>query len=322
MIKYKHFVITRFNVPFIREENIDFLFDKEYLAKRFFLFERFCFRSMKNQSCQDFLWLVLFDSRTPECFRQINEKLHNDWSNYLPIYIDMQALKSQEIDECYVSEACRCAQLARNGYDACVIDDLNYEDLTSRVLIPQLMDTIIRSLIEDDTDCVITSRIDNDDCYEKDMIAEVQKCVRQENVDKILNFDYGIQYVEGKNICQSFYYPNGHFSSIIESISQPLKTVIYWEHYFIDRYKTVLHISTKPLWMEILHDCNVVNSLKLDKRNNLLWNVDLHDYGLKVSWGCITTFISIFTHFRVFLWPKIKLVFHLQKLKRIIKKIV
>lgn len=321
-MKYRHFVITRFNVPFIREGNVDFLLGIEYLTKRFELFERFCFCSMRNQSCQDFLWLVLFDSRTPECFKQINEKWHKDWSNYLPIYIDMQALKSQEIDESYVYEACRCAQLARNGYDACVIDDLNYEDLTSRVLIPQLMDTIIRSMIEDDTDCVITSRIDNDDCYEKDMIAEVQKCAMQENVDKILNFDYGIQYLEGKNICQSFYYPNGHFTSIIEPVSQPLKTVIYWEHYFIDRYKNVLHISAKPLWMEILHDSNAVNTLKLNKHNNLLWNVDLHNYGLNVSWGSLATLISIFSHFGIFLWPNIKLVLHLQKLKLIVKKIV
>lgn len=315
---FKHFIITRFNIPFIRKENVDFLFEIEYLKKRFEIFRQFCYHSIKGQSCQNFIWLVLFDHRTPNTFKQLNKQWNEEWNNYVPIYIDFTKLSSIPVDNSYVHEACRCAMLMPQKYEAKNMKELHYEDYISRVLIPQYINNIIHSFIDKDTKYVITTRIDNDDCFDKDMIATIQKYATEEIVNKIINFDNGIQYIEGRNICQSFFYPNGHFTSIIESTLNPLKTAIYWEHYFIDLYKEVVHFKEKPLWLEIIHDNNAINTLKLNQNNHLMWDVNLHPFSIDRHWNRYTTFVSLFKSPSSYIWPKFKMLFHLHQLKHII----
>jgi hypothetical protein len=63
-VKFKHFLITRFNCPIgYAQENIGIM--DAWLTKRFALFERFCLPSVRTQSTKDFTWLLLLDKRTP-----------------------------------------------------------------------------------------------------------------------------------------------------------------------------------------------------------------------------------------------------------------
>jgi len=55
-MSYSHFIITLFNINIIDEEWIDY---------RLQLFRRFTIPSVIHQTNQDFLWLILVDSRTP-----------------------------------------------------------------------------------------------------------------------------------------------------------------------------------------------------------------------------------------------------------------
>ena len=81
-MKYKHYLITRFNLrvqygcklkdpdnnPMLR------IFDDDYLEERFDIFEKYTLPSVKNQINQNFTWVVLFHKNTPNTFlNRINE---------------------------------------------------------------------------------------------------------------------------------------------------------------------------------------------------------------------------------------------------------
>jgi len=62
-------LITRFNLATPGREAA-FRRASDWLAGRFDLFERYCLPSVREQTWQDFTWLVLFDSETPQWARE------------------------------------------------------------------------------------------------------------------------------------------------------------------------------------------------------------------------------------------------------------
>lgn len=65
----QHFILTRFNLLiFNKNKEGKKVRTIKWLEHRFMLFEKYCLPSVKNQTCQDFQWIVLFDSSTPERF--------------------------------------------------------------------------------------------------------------------------------------------------------------------------------------------------------------------------------------------------------------
>ena len=64
-----HTLITRFNLATPGREQA-FRQSPDWLAGRFDLFERYCLPSVRDQTSSDFIWLVLFDSETPQWARE------------------------------------------------------------------------------------------------------------------------------------------------------------------------------------------------------------------------------------------------------------
>ena len=60
----------------------------EWLEHRFILFERYCLPSINNQSCQNFDWIVLFDSNTPDRFRARIDACQKDCSQLVPVFVE------------------------------------------------------------------------------------------------------------------------------------------------------------------------------------------------------------------------------------------
>lgn len=166
MKRYKHFLLTRFNVPFIRKENIDFLFEKQYLDNRFDIFKKCCFSSIKQQTNQDFIWIVFFDSRTPDAYKEINKSLNQEYNNYCPVYIDIENLPNG--NNFYDNEALK-ATSKKN------IDDLTYSEKIQKISLAAEISRIINSFCGEEDDLIVTTRIDNDDAFHKDMMKEVIK---------------------------------------------------------------------------------------------------------------------------------------------------
>lgn len=82
---FKHCVLTKFNIKLGQE--LQSGLKRSWLEHRIKLFSTFCYPSLRYQSCQDFTWLVLFDSHTPEVFKDIIRQ-YAKWSNFIPVYVD------------------------------------------------------------------------------------------------------------------------------------------------------------------------------------------------------------------------------------------
>lgn len=88
-MELQHFLLTRFNLLLWRQ-------DKEggkvrttkWLEHRFLLFEKYCLPSIKNQTCQNFEWIVLFDSMTPERFKARIESHQKECPQLKPVFVE------------------------------------------------------------------------------------------------------------------------------------------------------------------------------------------------------------------------------------------
>lgn len=88
---FQHVLITRFNLR-LEEWNTtkhgDAILSEKWLAHRFELFETYCLPSVKQQTNQNFIWLVCFDTQTPLAFQQRISELSIAYPNFKPIYIN------------------------------------------------------------------------------------------------------------------------------------------------------------------------------------------------------------------------------------------
>lgn len=89
MMELQHFLLTRFNILLWRQ-------DKEgkkvrttkWLEHRFSLFEKYCLPSIKSQTCQGFEWIVLFDSMTPDSFKDKIACYQKDCPQLIPVFVE------------------------------------------------------------------------------------------------------------------------------------------------------------------------------------------------------------------------------------------
>ncbi|MBV1922729.1 MAG: putative rhamnosyl transferase [Flavobacteriaceae bacterium] len=88
---FKHFLITRFNLRkadwSTNKKNVAVL-TEEWHENRFELFTNYCFPSVKAQTNNNFLWLVFFDTTTPEKYKKVVAELQKEMENFVPLFID------------------------------------------------------------------------------------------------------------------------------------------------------------------------------------------------------------------------------------------
>ena len=86
---FQHFIITRFNLKnadWTKDKNSGTILNKQWLDFRYNLFVKYCLPSLKNQTNQNFIWLVYFDINTPKKYKEINKKISRDFKNFIPVY--------------------------------------------------------------------------------------------------------------------------------------------------------------------------------------------------------------------------------------------
>lgn len=75
----KHYLLTRMNKGYVgRVKN-----PTEWLRYRMKLFEKYCLPSVQKQINQNFIWLLLFDKRTPDKYLKYNGIIFDDVKNYI-----------------------------------------------------------------------------------------------------------------------------------------------------------------------------------------------------------------------------------------------
>jgi len=85
----QHFILTRFNVLLWRKaKDGNPVRTRAWLEHRFAIFERYCLPSVMGQTCKDFQWLVLFDSTTPEIYRERVERYRKMCPQFVPVYVE------------------------------------------------------------------------------------------------------------------------------------------------------------------------------------------------------------------------------------------
>lgn len=84
----QHFIMTRFNLLlWQKDKEGSKVRSQEWLEHRFSLFEKYCLPSVKSQTCQDFGWIVLFDSSTPGLFKVKIIEYQRTCPQLIPVFV-------------------------------------------------------------------------------------------------------------------------------------------------------------------------------------------------------------------------------------------
>ena len=282
---FQHYIITRFNLPvFAKKVNkavTDSSCSDEYLSKRFPIFENYCFPSIKNQTCQNFKWLVLFDNNTPDRFRDWAKRLHEEYNNFVPCYLDVH--QYEQLPEDYVTlYKANEKNLYKTDVGHVELDEM----ILHHVITPAFIREQIRQFSNEIPDYYITTRIDNDDAFHKDMIKTVQERFLSNHQRVIYDFPYLYKYVLEQGVVYKFELKNGHFSTLVEAGSSTPQFVTYWNHLFVEQFVKTEHIYTKPMGVELVHGMNVCNDFTDSSvKGNLYAMLFFHksDFGYKDS---------------------------------------
>jgi hypothetical protein len=219
MTDFAHVVLTRFNV---RWEATTKGLSNEWLTERIRLFEMYCYPSLYQQTNQNFKWLVLLDSRSPDWFK---EKMSDyaKWQNFVPIYLEVPMLP----------EELGC---------------------------PAELKSAIRAQIPQSYTHLITTRIDNDDAISKDYIQRVQDCFSGQDSQGIA-FPIGYQFHDDC-LYLEYSKGNHFISLIESYRSDDIKTVFVKHHSLLYHVAPVRQIWGRPSWLEVIHGANLSNRAK------------------------------------------------------------
>lgn len=266
---FEHFIITRFNLPIYDRTKAGAVSSTnvEYLRRRFEIFEKFCLPSIQRQSCQNFKWIVLFDENTPVEFKERIRFIQSQYNKLIPCYLNLKDYESP--DEQYMR--------LYEDYIA-KLSDGDYEDITNNVkeynrviVTPAFVRDCIVNNLDACPEYIITTRIDNDDALHKDFI----KIVQEESIiqKRFVLLDYICGYrlnLFSRTVCK-YRYPSGHFTSLLEPNGRVLYTAMYWVHNVVDKCLPVLHLEREPLYIELVHELNVINEEKQNSFKEYLY---------------------------------------------------
>lgn len=84
----QHFILTRFNLLiFNKDKEGQKVRTASWLEHRFSLFEKYCLPSITSQTSKGFQWIVLFDSTTPERFKEKVDEYRKECQQLVPVYV-------------------------------------------------------------------------------------------------------------------------------------------------------------------------------------------------------------------------------------------
>lgn len=265
---FSHYIITRFNLPLSSrsiKNGLD-VCSQDYLSKRIDIFERFCMPSIRQQTCQNFKWLILFDIKTPDVYKQIAAGWHNIYPNLIPCYLDVEDYGGLPSGSELVTD---------------VDTDSSMLQITS-----QFVGDTIRSLEVSHPEWILTSRIDDDDALHQDWIARVQGLFKACPQQLAYDFVYTYKYVLKESIVYRYALRNGHFLTLAEPSDTEFRSVLFCNHLEMDKYFKVEHIYGRTLQTELIHSENVVNGYT-DLSIRGLWSAFFNFGGKKFGYNTI-----------------------------------
>lgn len=219
----KHFILTRFNLLlWNRDKEGKKVRTKKWLEHRFLLFERYCLPSVKGQTCKDFEWIVLFDSTTPEQFKQMITEYQKVCPQLVPVFVEPE--KGRLFAQIFMEE---------------VIKRINKG---TRVLTTYL-----------DNDDALNKR------FVEDLQQRVSTMSDRTFVFYSDGLQF---YTDHKYLMQIRYKRNHFASVIECDEPSEIKTIYgYGSHYYINQIKgaKIEYVDNLPMWCEVIHEKNMGN---------------------------------------------------------------
>jgi len=163
-----------------------------------------------------------------------------------------------------------------------------------------------------DTKWIITSRIDNDDCFHKDAMRIIQEYFIPSD-EHLISLASGYTFDVHHKTLSHYYYPMSPFISIIESMNKKnLKGIWYiahsrWEELNFSVRKEIFRKNKKstfvlhnPYWLQILHGENIANSVR---GLPVLRQKDLTNFGVPIiSKG--QSLLNVFAYYDYVIWKR------------------
>ena len=195
----------------------------QWLEHRFRLFERYCLPSVAKQTCQDFTWIVLFDSSTPERFESRIVEYQEQCPQLVPVFV----------------EPC-------NG----------------RFFASVFREEVLLRQAQGPTR-VLTTYLDNDDVLDVRFVEDLQRRASTLEGGTFISYDEGYQLFTDYNYVMRIRYPRNHFVSVVEDgDASEVKTIYgYGSHYYIEKIHEAIieRVVGQPMWCEVIHDRNMGN---------------------------------------------------------------
>lgn len=221
-MELQHFLLTRFNILLWKQ-------DKEgkkvrttnWLEHRFSLFEKYCLPSIKNQTCQEFEWLVLFDSMTPETFKDRIVDYEKACPQLKPIFVEPDQGR-------FFAEIFRKEIVKRLNAKRVISTYLDNDDALNIGFVDDL-----RRRVTTVCDGTFFYYDEGYQYYTEDQFMMQIRYPRNHFVSVVERGD----------------------AATIKGIFG------HGRHYYIDSIEGAIieHIKTKPLWCEVVHEKNVLN---------------------------------------------------------------
>lgn len=218
----QHFFLTRFNILlWQKDKEGQKVRTTKWLDHRFSLFEKYCLPSIQHQTCQEFDWIVLFDSTTPERYKTKIEEYQKECPQLVPVFVEPP--KGQYFAEIFREEIAK--RLNANRVISTYLD--NDDALNVRYVED------LRKRVSGSTDGTFFY-YDNGYQY-----------FTEDNFLLQINYprNHFVSVVEDGN------------PATVKGIFG------YGRHYYIDEIKGVMieHVKTEPMWCEVVHEKNMIN---------------------------------------------------------------
>lgn len=226
----QHFILTRFNLLlFNKDKEGNKVRTIKWLDHRFLLFEKYCLPSVKNQTCQEFTWIVLFDSSTPDKYKTRIAGYQKECPQLTPIYVEPKNGR-------YFADIFRNEIIKRLEGKRLLTTYLDNDDSLNIKIIEDLQNRI--TSVKDDT------FIFYDDGYQ---LFTDHKYMMKIHYPR----NHFVSYVE-----------NGNPSSLKSVFG-------FGGHYYIFKIKgaRIEHIQNTPMWCEVIHEKNMGNDAYFLKAN-------------------------------------------------------
>lgn len=137
---------------------------------------------------------------------------------------------------------------------------------------------IFRNYFQEDTQFIISTDIDNDDLLHEDFVDTIQSLFKPVP-NAVIDLRRGLQMslIKGNQVLVNEYYAVANpFVSLVENINS-FKTIMNERHNNFRHYDHVISYDQKPLFIQLIHTHNLMNS---PLKTKALLKINFNEYGI------------------------------------------